>query len=246
MVVISENLSRSQHLHESLAQVIAKTQPGGRLPSEPQLARQLGVSRASLREAMRTFETQGMVFRRQGVGTFVMHPRHVIDAGLESLESIETMAKRIGLPVSMGEFNISYRVAKTDEVDALGLQKNKEVLAISRVILVETQPVAYLVDILPRGLLTNEDLNAQFKGSILDLLLHHSDLATDNSRCEIQAIAASTPIARALGIKRGAVLLKFTSCLYNKAGRILDYSHSYFVPGYFRFHVMRRIIQYPI
>ncbi|MCJ7531530.1 MAG: GntR family transcriptional regulator [Anaerolineales bacterium] len=246
MVVISENLSRSQHLHEGLAQVIAKTQPGGRLPSEPQLARQLGVSRASLREAMRTFETQGMVFRRQGVGTFVMHPRHVIDAGLESLESIDTMAKRIGLPVSMGEFNISHRVAKTDEVDALELQKDKEVLAISRVILVETQPVAYLVDILPRGLLTNEDLNAQFKGSILDLLLHHSDLATDNSRCEIQAVAASTPIARALGIKRGAVLLKFTSCLYTKAGRILDYSHSYFVPGYFRFHVMRRIIQYPI
>jgi len=246
MVVPSENLSRSQHLHESLGRIIANTQKGGRLPSEPKLAQQLGVSRASLRETMRTFETQGMVFRRQGVGTFVMHPPHMIDAGLESLESIETMAKRIELPVAMGEFNISRRVAKTDEAVALGLQPGEEVLAISRVILVETQPAAYLVDILPMGLLTDEDLNKKFKGSILDLLLYHSDLAPDNSRCEIQAVAASAPIARALGIKRGAVLLKFTSCLYTKASQVLDYSHSYFVPGYFRFHVMRRIIQYPI
>jgi GntR family transcriptional regulator len=246
MVVMSKNLSRSQHLHESLAQIIAITQPGGCLPSEPQLARQLGVSRASLREAIRTFETQGMIFRRQGVGTFVMHPRHVIDAGLESLESIETMAQRIGLPVAMGEFDISHRVVKPDEAEVLGLQPNEQVLAISRVILVETQPAAYLVDVLPMGLLTDEDLKDKFKGSILDLLLRHSNLAPDNSRCEIQAVMASASISRALGIKRGTVLLKFTSCLYTKSNQVLDYSHSYFVPGYFRFHVMRRIIQYPI
>ena len=51
---------------------------------------------------MRTFETQGLIYRHQGSGTFVIHPSQVIDTGLEVLESIETLSKRIGLEVSMG------------------------------------------------------------------------------------------------------------------------------------------------
>src|SRR5512139_2274410 len=87
----------SQRLHEQLRQVIAATKPGDRLLTEPALARQMGVSRATLREAMRTFETQGLIRRRQGVGTFVLRPAHVLESGLEVLESLETVAQRMGL-----------------------------------------------------------------------------------------------------------------------------------------------------
>ena len=82
---MSEQISTSQRLHENLSRVIAKAKAGERLPSEPVLARRLGVSRATLREAMRTFETQGLISRQQGVGTFVTRPPHVIDSGLEVL-----------------------------------------------------------------------------------------------------------------------------------------------------------------
>ena len=47
-----------QRLQADLAGLIAKSDAGERLPSEPQLARRMGVSRATLREAMRTFEVQ--------------------------------------------------------------------------------------------------------------------------------------------------------------------------------------------
>ena len=58
---------------------------------------------------------------------------------------------------------------------------------------------------------------------------------------EIQAVAAPAEIARALEIQRGDVLLKFIANLYTQHGRVVDYSISYFLPGYFRFHVVRRV-----
>jgi GntR family transcriptional regulator len=114
-------MTKSQRLHEELGRVIADAQPGERLPSEPELARRMQVSRATLREAMRTFETQGLIHRRQGSGTFVSHPSQVIDSGLEVLESIEVLARGLGLQVSMGELIIDRRPAKEGEATGLGL-----------------------------------------------------------------------------------------------------------------------------
>ena len=98
-------------LQAELEQLIQKTSPGERLPSEPQLARMMGVSRATLREGMRTFEAQGLIRRRQGVGTFVVPQVRVIETGLEVLESIERLANRIGLAVTMGELEIKETLA---------------------------------------------------------------------------------------------------------------------------------------
>ena len=83
-------------LQNELDRLIRETKPGEKLLSEPQLARELGVSRATLREGMRTFEAQGLIRRRQGVGTFVVGETRVIDSGLEVLESIESLANQIG------------------------------------------------------------------------------------------------------------------------------------------------------
>ncbi|HSO27878.1 MAG TPA: GntR family transcriptional regulator, partial [Anaerolineales bacterium] len=119
--------SVSQRLHEELSKIIAQTEPGARLLSEPKLARQLGVSRATLREVMRTFETQGMIHRRQGSGTFVSHPTQVFESGLEVLESIETLAARVGLPVHIEDWKVERRQAAPEECRALGIEPCAEV-----------------------------------------------------------------------------------------------------------------------
>ena len=62
-----------------------------------------------MREAMRVFEGRGLIVRRQGVGTVVMRPPRVIETGIEALESIETLAGRIGLEVEMGELALRTR-----------------------------------------------------------------------------------------------------------------------------------------
>jgi GntR family transcriptional regulator len=219
--------------------MISTTEPGERLPSEPKLAQKLGVSRATLREAMRTFETQGLIRRRQGVGTFVVRPVHVIESGLEVLESIESIATRIGLQVKMGELKVEHRPANRDECQALQLDDDLEVISLSRVILEEGRPVAYFIDTLPEHLLTEEEVTRGFGGSILELLLRRGDPPLINSRCEISAVGANADIARALNIQRGDALLRFISRLYSLSGKVVDCSTSYFVPGHFRFHVVR-------
>lgn len=238
---MADNISRSQQLHEKLGRVIATTEPGGKLLTEPELARQLGVSRATLREAMRTFETQGLIRRRQGSGTYVIHPNHVIESGLEVLESIETLANRIGLAVEMGELRVTDHPATEEEARILGLNDATGVLEISRIILAEGRPVAYLTDILPENILTPGDIKPGFTGSVLDLLLKRGTPQLVNSRTEINAVTANQDVARALGIQRGDVLLRFIAFLYDSNGQIVDYSFSFFLPGYFHFHVVRRV-----
>jgi GntR family transcriptional regulator len=61
------------------------------------------------------------------------------------------------------------------------------------------------------------------------------------SRTEINAVTAPSDLARQLGIQRGDVMLYFNSLLYAENGRVVDLSQSYFLPGYFRFHVVRRV-----
>jgi GntR family transcriptional regulator len=233
--------SISQRLHEDLGQVIANAVPGAQLPSEPELALQLGVSRATLREAMRTYEIQGFLIRRQGAGTFVSQPSQVIESGLEVLESIETLAKRIGLHVSMGNMEIESRFPTEEEQNVLNLVSNQLVLVVSRVILAEGHPAAYLVDVLPSDVISKSDLEQDFTGSVLDILLHRRTLDLSSSRCEIMAVTAPRQVARALTIQRGDVLMCFKSLLYAASGRVVDFSYSYFLPGYFRFHVVRRV-----
>jgi GntR family transcriptional regulator len=230
-----------QRLQSSLAMLIASTPAGERLPSEPELAQKLGVSRATLREAMRSFEGQGLIRRRQGIGTFVVGHTQVIETGLEVLESIETMSQKIHLDVSMGDLQVARISADEKQAAALGVEVGVPVVQVKRVIRAENRPVAYLVDVVPEDVLKDKDLGSEFKGSVLDLLLKREDLQLANSRTEIRAVAAYPESARALEIQRGDVLLLFIAYLYTADGRMIDYSLSYFLPGYFRFHVVRSI-----
>jgi len=233
--------SLSEKLHARLEDIIQNAQQGEQLPSEPKLAETLGVSRATLREAMRTFETQGLLRRRQGVGTFVVRPSQVIDSGLEVLESIETLAEKIGLNVSMGECKIKNCEASEEAAERLNVAPGTPLECISRVIMAEGRPVAFLVDTLKAGYLAPDVLSHDFTGSVLDLLLKRGDVPLEVSRCHINAVAANSEVARALDIQRGDSVLRFESRLFSDSGEPIDYSFSYFLPGYFDFHVVRKV-----
>ena len=229
-----------QRLQGDLSALIAKMPAGSRLPSEPNLAAELGVSRATLREAMRTFETQGLIRRRQGAGTFVVGKPPVIEGGLEVLESMLTLARRTNLDVGPGEVTVAQLPADAEYASALQVPEGSRLVRVSRTMRADSRPVAYLVDTLPDDVLHPEEVTAKFTGSVLDYLLQRGDPLT-TSRAEITATNATAEVAKMLEIQRGDVLLEITAQLYSGTGKIVDYSLSYFVPGYFKFHVVRRV-----
>ncbi len=229
-----------QRLQADLATLINKTPAGQRLPSEPDLAKQLGVSRATLREAMRSFETQGLIRRRQGSGTFVVGKVQALESGLEVLESLDTIANRMGLEMSVSDLAVESITADDETAEALNLNKGAKLTRVRRVIRAESRPVAYLVDILPEEFLHPRDLPADFHGSVLDYLIERGDPLT-SSRADISAIGATADVAKPLEIQRGDVLLHFHAQLFNAEAKPVDYSLSYFIPGYFHFHIVRRV-----
>ena len=230
-----------RQLQIDLAERINSLPAETRLPSEPTLAKELGVSRATLREAMRSFEGRGMIRRRQGVGTFVAAKVPVMDTGLEVLESLETIAQRSGLTVRIGELEVQKVAADGESAAKLNLEVGAELTCVKRIIFTDYRPIAFLVDTLPMNVLGIDEIQSGFTGSVLDLLLRRGDPKLTQSRTEIKAIGATSEVARALQIQRGDVLLHFAAQLHAEDCRVVDYSISYFLPGYFRFHVVRRV-----
>ncbi len=68
---------------------------------------------------------------------------------------------------------------------------------------------------------------------------------SSSSRTELTAVSAPGEIARSLKIQRGDVLLRMEAYLYTKDGTAIVHSLSYFLPGTFRFHVVRRVGRHP-
>ena len=233
-------ISPFQKLQAELAKVIDSVPAGERLLSEPKLSKQLGVSRATLREAMRTFETQGLIRRRQGAGTFVVGKVPMLESGLEVLESIETMAERMGMSISVKDFRVEEVLAGRKQVQRMGVALKSPLIRISRVMCMDGRPAAYLVDTLSRDFLPITEVPQDFSGSVLDFLIERGDAPT-MAKIAVNASSAPSYVAKALEIQRGDVLLRLSSQLYLDADQVIDYSIGYFLPGYFHFHVLGRV-----
>ena len=229
-----------QELQNNLGAVISAVPAGERLPSEPKLAKQLGVSRATLREAMRTFETQGLIRRRQGAGTFAVGDAPVLESGLEVLESIQTMANRMGQRVKVKNLKVETVPANEKQAGKLGLPIKTPLTRVSRVISTSERSAAYLVDILPNDFLSVDEFPEKFNGSVLDFMLERGDFPTV-AKIGVNATSAKSATAKALEIQRGDVLLRISSRIYLDSKQVIDYSLGYFLPGYFDFHVLGHI-----
>jgi GntR family transcriptional regulator len=228
-------------VHDRLLDLIdaENLQHGDRLPSETELAEQLGISRATLREALRLLEEERVISRQQGVGTFVAADHH-LESGLEQLESVLVLAARQGMETRAE--NLSSQIVSADKAlaERLVVPTGASLTCICRTILVQEQPVAYLEDFVPQEWLALSDVSDAFDGSVLDLLRDRAHPEIYEALSEITAVSAAPPLISRLRVPPKAALLLLEETLFDPQGTPVGFSRNYFVPDRFRFHVVRK------
>jgi len=120
--------------------------PGEQL-SETELTVQLGISRPTLRDALRDLGQDGFVFRKHGVGTFIALDRSpLLEGGLKRLESIVSIAARQGLQVEHEGVEVEEEPADRESAEKLQVNLSTPLISIRRSIVMDGRAVAHMVD----------------------------------------------------------------------------------------------------
>ena len=216
-------------------------QAGEQLPSEKELAGQLGISRATLREALLNLEQDGVVVRKHGVGTFVAPGyEHRLESGLERLESILDLAARQQMEVRVGNLDVRQTPASKDLAEKLQVPPGTPLTCVCRVIEVDKKPIAYMADYTLPSVLSTDDVDGSFGGSVLDLLREKRNLRIAQAVANIVAVNAEPTMGKKLKVNPDQALLLLEEVVFDDEGVAVEFSRNYFVPDYFRFHVVRR------
>lgn len=209
-----------------------------RFPSEFELARSLGVSRATLREALRVLEEEKVIVRKHGVGTFV-NPRPLFTSGIEQLSSVSSMICDAGMVPGTIFMEVQEGLPSEEMIGKFDCEANDSLVTIKRVRTADGEPVVYCVD---------HVLSKNLDGGS-DVVLNESlfDLIEQSGRIRIvQAVANIEPVGyddEASSILRCGVdipLLVLLQHHYSEEGEMVLYSKNYFRADKFSFHVVRK------
>jgi DNA-binding GntR family transcriptional regulator len=196
---------------------------GARIENEVDLAERLGVSRPTTRRAIQYLVERGMLVRKRGVGTQVVHPKVRRPVELSSLYDDLVAGDR----TPRTEVLDLKVVGASDEVAAaLALPPGTSVTWIERLRYAGGEPLALMHNAIPLDVLsvTADDLAAHGLYELLRRAGHVPRIATQ----VIGARSATATEARTLQEKRGASLLTMTRTAWDSGGRALEYgSHLY-------------------
>ncbi len=199
--------------------------PGERLPSEPDLARQLAVSRTSLRDALRALEEEGLVRRVHGSGTFVTG-RPLLANNLEQNAGVTDVIASFGLVPGTIDRTVTQEAVPGWVEAALSVAA---LTVLRRVRTANGRRVVYSVDYLPAGIaLDGESVYAAVGGRI------HHGVAT------LRPVTADAFLAGRLQVEEGAPLLSLRQVDYDAADIAVAASQEHHVADAFDFAVYRR------
>lgn len=242
MIAAAPSRPRYAQIEESLHALLETGgyQPGDKLPPEPELAQQIGVSRATLREALRSFEQQGIINRRQGVGTFVNLRPPYIDSGLETLESLEMLLQSRQIRPIFAQRTVATERALPKAAQRLRISEGEPLIVVTSTATLAGCPVAYLLEATP---VTFADLRAvaESAGSLLHYLLGDSErYGVSRAVAHIAFVHGTEAICAALGVNQHTPLFFIEQTVYRGDHSPCFYSRNYYIPGFFDFHVIRK------
>jgi GntR family transcriptional regulator len=224
-------------LYKQLADTLKQQMESGAIgakeamPAERDLAAMHGVSRDTVRKAIRLLEEQGLLYSEHGRGTFAA-PESVRQMSRFLDSFTEDTIKRGGVP---GQTIVEMEMVAANMAIAslLHMQPDQPLLRIKRVRLMDGKPIglqeSYLR--LPAGaLLTQKELEKS--GSLYRILIDKFGIQPTESLESVGAISASAGDAALLGVAAGVPLLLCERVMLSERREPVEYCEMKYVPPY--------------
>lgn len=217
---------------------------GTRLPSEPELARSLNVSRNTVREAIGVLREQGLTATKQGIGTFTLDPSRdthfPVDVGIEHLTSTTEMIARAGHKAGSRGYQLVTGPGDPVARQQLRLGVEEGMHCLERLRTADNLPVILCRDYISVGCVPSRVM-AQYRGdeSLFLFLERECRLEVRTARADIVPSLPSPRVAALLDVSRRKPLLVLNQLHYDGGGMPFLYSENIFNLDYMGLHVRR-------
>lgn len=204
---------------------------GDRIPAERPLAVKFGVSRMTLRQAIKTLEEEGILERRLGSGTYVASQK--VQEKMSGIMSFTEITQANGqIPSSK---LISYQIGKPSlsEKERLNLTPDSEVLRMERIRFADETPICYEVVTIPYHLV--ENLSKDDISTHLYETLNKNGYRIGRVTEHISAAVANENDARLLNAKKGEALITRRQVTELSNGQPFEYTRARYVAERFEF-----------
>ncbi len=194
-----------------------------RLPPEPALAAELGVSRGTLRRAIRGLVADGLLIQTPGRGTFVAGS--VVEPALaQRLTTLNEAFLDAGQPLETSVIDVQRTAASETVAALLEVTPATEVLRLERVRLLEGASVAHLINTVRLDLVPGLDEVDFTTRPLFDVLEHDHGIDIASARRSFDAVLAGSVNAELLDVDPSSPLLHLEQLTRTSDGTPIEHS----------------------
>lgn len=211
--------------------------PGSQIPSENELSREMGVSRVTVREALRELVRDNMLVKVQGKGTFVaQHPSTGLPA-MKFTGFLEELYDQVQ-KVSVKDVEVS-RIPVTDDLrKLLDLGPGEsELLRIKRLRYVNDAPYAYTVNFLPLEIGNQIQEKDLYRVPLLWILQEQLKIPITRAHETVEAAAADPEVSERLDIPLLYPVMHVKRVMFTERDRPLELVESYYRADRYQYSV---------
>jgi GntR family transcriptional regulator len=207
--------------------------PNQQMPSESELMSAFDVSRITVRQALGNLQSEGLIFRIHGKGTFVSRPRAFQDLG--SLQGFGSAMRDMGYEAHSKVLSVRTIVPPKHVRDRI--ESGGRVIELKRLRFLNRAPISLDVSYLPSAIgarvaradLANRDVFAVLENDC-QIALGHADL-------RMCAMRATEELQDALALDEASPILFIERVIHTSAGAPIEYEELYYRGDAFQFKV---------
>ena len=211
-----------------------------RLPSETAIAKKLGVSRNTLREAYVELENEGIIIRRHGIGTFVAHSPVIRDS-LNDFSPFTQIIRESGFTPNFQTLSVNYDPTPIDVCEVFAAPASSNVCCVKRIVRADQLPVIFIEDYITPSLDTAGLNWNSFDGNMIQFLSASFDISLHHIQSHIRASIIDPGFSHYLELSEGTPILSVRSTTFSEENQPIAYSKICFNSNVFELNIVRMI-----